>query len=168
MINITYIDDLLIASKVTGYKNVPAGEISFQVDLTKTQTKGTLRDVIVNDLPNIILSETASRRWGTRELQRFRGIGQVADEAFTKSDWMDGQLVMISDDYFSFSWMPLSHQIFFGRPSPSLALKMLKDKELHHAPLERSKEHVLRCFDATLEMMEECPISIIVDECCFE
>jgi hypothetical protein len=168
LINITYADEILIARKVTGDKNVPVDEISFQVDLSPRPKKGSLKKFMTETLPNLILSETASLRWGTRQLQRFNGIGQVADDFFSKSEWMDGQLVLISEDYFSFSWIPLSHQIFFGRPSPAIALKMLKDKEMHHSPLKSSKEHVHRCFDVTVEMIEECPTSIILDECCFE
>ena len=34
MINVTYVGDTLIAFKVTGDKNVPRGEITFQADLT--------------------------------------------------------------------------------------------------------------------------------------
>ena len=34
MINVTYVGDLLIAYKVTGDKNVPRGEITFQADLS--------------------------------------------------------------------------------------------------------------------------------------
>ena len=34
MVNITYVGDTLIARKVTGDENVPAGEISFQADLS--------------------------------------------------------------------------------------------------------------------------------------
>jgi hypothetical protein len=168
LINITYSDEVLIAKKVTGSRNVPADEISFQVDLSPRPNKGSLSNFMKETLPNIVLSEAASLRWGTRELQRFNGIGQVSDETFSKREWMDGQLVLINEDYFSFSWVPLSHQIFFGRPSPAMALKMLKDKEMHHSPLKSSKEHVHRCFDVTLEMIEECPTSIILDECCFE
>ena len=41
---------------------------------------------------------------------------------------MQGQLVVIGEgDYFSFAWVPLEHQIFFGRPSPELTLKMLRE-----------------------------------------
>lgn len=41
---------------------------------------------------------------------------------------MEGQLVVIGGgDYFSFAWVPLEHQIFFGRPSPELTLKMLRE-----------------------------------------
>ena len=39
MINVTYHGDLLIAYKVTGDKNVPRGEITFQVDLNPLRKK---------------------------------------------------------------------------------------------------------------------------------
>jgi hypothetical protein len=41
---------------------------------------------------------------------------------------MEGQLVVIGQGkYFSFAWVPLEHQIFFGRPSPELTIKMLRE-----------------------------------------
>jgi len=41
---------------------------------------------------------------------------------------MDGQLVVTGKgDYFSFTWVPLEHKIFFGRPSPEFTLKMLRE-----------------------------------------
>jgi len=33
-------------------------------------------------------------------------------------------------EYFSFAWIPLGHQIFFGRPSAELTLRMLKQSKL--------------------------------------
>lgn len=42
--------------------------------------------------------------------------------------FLEGQLVVIGEgEYFSFAWLPLEHQIFFGRPSPELTLKMLRE-----------------------------------------
>jgi hypothetical protein len=156
LINITYSDEVLIAKKVTGSRNVPADEISFQVDLSPRPNKGSLSNFMKETLPNIVLSEAASLRWGTRESDRFLMKPFQNVNGWTVS-WCS--LMKITS---------ASHQIFFGRPSPAMALKMLKDKEMHHSPLKSSKEHVHRCFDVTLEMIEECPTSIILDECCFE
>ena len=73
-------------------------------------------------LDNIVLSNEATRRWGTSQITRYLSLGQVAEEGFVNNQWVDGQLIVIN---FSFSWMPLNYQIFFGRPSPELSLKML-------------------------------------------
>ena len=51
----------------------------------------------------------------------------MAEPGFTNNQWMDGQLIIIGEEYFSFAWVPIENQIFFGRPSAELALKMLQE-----------------------------------------
>lgn len=132
MINITYVGDTLIAFKVTGDKNVPRGEISFQADLSplpksKARAHANTLTSQRNKLDPIKLTEKAAKKWGTQQLPRYRGLGQVAEPGFKNSRWMDGQLIMIGKEYFSFAWVPIEQQIFFGRPSPELSLKMLRE-----------------------------------------
>jgi hypothetical protein len=122
MVNVTYVGDTLIATKVTGDKNVPKGEITFTADL-HPQARG--RD----ELDPIELSDIASKQWGHKHLPRFPGQGQVAAEGFVNQQWMDGQLILVGE-YFSFAWIPIGHQIFFGRPSAELTLKMLKQSKM--------------------------------------
>jgi Cyclin D1 binding domain len=127
MINVTYAGDTLIAFKVTGDKNVPRGEITFQADLTPFGTKSSDRNAKTEHLAPILLTEKAAKKWGTSQLPRYHGRGRVAEEGFQNAQWMEGQLIIIGEEYFSFAWVPIEHQIFFGRPSPELALKMLRD-----------------------------------------
>jgi hypothetical protein len=140
MVNVTYVGDTLIARKVTGDKNVPRGEITFQADLhplrynDNNQIQSDLQQGNEQNesqqpepLEPISLTERAARKWGTRQLPRYAGLGLVAEDNFSNSQWMDGQVIIIGDDYFSFAWIPIEQQIFFGRPSPELALKMLRD-----------------------------------------
>ncbi len=157
MLNVTYIgehENTLVAIKVTGDKNVPKGEISFTADLSP-DAKG--RD----ELEAIELSDVASKQWGHKHLPRFPGQGQVAAEGFINNQWMDGQLILVGE-YFSFAWLPLGHQIFFGRPSAELTLKMLKqskmadygaiDKDSPNAAAEQ-RAFAQRCFDETELML---------------
>lgn len=95
LVNVTYIGDTLIARKVTGDKNVPKGEISFQVDLSPLLFHKNSQNSDENALPPIILSEDASNKWGTKELTRYRGLGQVAEEGFKNNQWMEGQVRLI-------------------------------------------------------------------------
>ena len=105
MINVTYSGDLLIAFKVTGDKNVPRGEISFQSDLSPLRMK-RIGDRQQKDdaLAPIILTENAAKKWGTKQLPRYHGLGHVAEEGFSNSQWMEGQLIVIGEKYFSFAW----------------------------------------------------------------
>uniref|UniRef100_A0A7S3Q5B1 Uncharacterized protein n=1 Tax=Chaetoceros debilis TaxID=122233 RepID=A0A7S3Q5B1_9STRA len=189
LVNITYTGDTLIARKVTDDSTVPAGEITFQADLAPPRHSKSLS----KSLPNIKLSETASKRWGTTELKRFEGLGQVAEEGFVKSQWLEGQMVLINEENFSFAWLPINYQIFFGRPSPELQLKMLEEAEkkkvdvmnnimqqgidtLSFENADVEKDYVVKCFDATRNAIEdgliddysESCIFVEEDACCFE
>jgi hypothetical protein len=175
LINVTYAGDILIATKLTGDKNVPRGEITFQVDLhplrhsnSKKSSSG-ISESNNRALSPIALTEQAARKWGTRKLPRYSGVGQVAEEGFTNKQWMDGQLIIIGDNYFSFAWVPIEQQIFFGRPSPELSLKMLREAGV--SPLripkafpvpptmdespEVQKEFVMRCLEKTHEIEDD-------------
>jgi Cyclin D1 binding domain len=105
----------------------------------------------LSGLEPILLTEKAAKKWGTRQLPRYSGLGQVAEAGYTNRQWLAGQLIIISGataaattsntdspdnraaaatpsgEYFSFAWLPIEQQIFFGRPSPELALQMLRD-----------------------------------------
>lgn len=130
MINVTYVDDALIATKITGDLNVPKGEITFTADLSPKQAFGTTNyEDEQPQLDPIELSDVASKQWGHKHLPRFPGQGQAAEDGFVNSQWMDGQLILVGE-YFSFAWIPLGHQIFFGRPSAELTLKMLKQSKM--------------------------------------
>jgi hypothetical protein len=169
MINVTYAGDTLIAYKVTGDKNVPRGEVTFQADLNPLTS-----DLVVSKgkqeppLNPIMLTDKAAKKWGTSQLPRYHGLGNVAEEDFKNSQWMEGQLIIIGEDYFSFAWVPIEHQIFFGRPSPELALKMLRDggiaalksKSWNEPPSQDDdfdvlKDYAAHCFERTEETIEE-------------
>lgn len=165
MINVTYYGDLLVATKVTGDKNVPRGKVTFQADLNPLHR--TKREH--EKLQPIMLTDKASRKWGTRQLPRYAGKGQVAEENFENNQWLEGQLIIIGDSYFSFAWVPVETQIFFGRPSPELALKMLKAggvlplraSQIFDEPpsieddVQVQKDFVARCFEVTDEHHED-------------
>ena len=185
MINVTYAGDRLVAYKVTGDKNIPRGEITFTADLAPTfppayddinyevgsdQRRHPLpRSSTGGPLEPILLSESSAKKWGTRRLPRFRGHGHVAEPGFINHQFMEGQLVVIGNgDYFSFAWVPLEHQIFFGRPSPELALRMLRegggskltagvglDVPGWDAGVREQAEYAGRCFEVTCDALWE-------------
>ena len=198
MINVTYQGDLLVAYKVTGDKNVPRGEITFQADLDPLH-RGTGADSsgdssstpTVEQLQPISLTEKAAKKWGTSQLPRHRGLGQVAEAGFKKNQSMEGQLIIIGQEYFSFAWVPIEQQIFFGRPSPELALKMLREsgatsiapaKSWEKPPTLDSnvkvlKEYIHSCLEKTAESEDDSlsgdPFSCIwadgeTEECYFQ
>jgi hypothetical protein len=146
MINITYAGDTLIATKVTGDQNVPKGEVTFTVDLSPHihSSRGMLA------LEPIELNAKAARQWGKKFLPRYQGRGQVAAEGFTNAKWLEGQLILVGR-FFSFAWVPIGHQVFFGRPSSTLTLKMLREQR--EDELKRDQMSVMR--EAAHNMLEE-------------
>jgi hypothetical protein len=154
MINVTYVGDTLIATKVTGDKNVPKNEVTFTADLRPSFHHGS-----DHALSPIELSSTASKQWGTKGLMRYPGKGQVAGEGYVNAKFMEGQLIMVGEEYFSFAWVPIGYQIFFGRPSAELTLKMLKKSEeravakgrvaLQNGDVDGMRRYAVKCLEAT-------------------
>ncbi|KAL7553914.1 hypothetical protein ACHAWF_017265 [Thalassiosira exigua] len=147
MINVTYSGDTLIATKVTGDRNVPKGEVSFTADLSPRISSGT-NDLLA--LEPIELNHKAARQWGKRYLPRHVGKGQVASEDFSNAQWMEGQLILVGR-FFSFAWVPIGHQVFFGRPSGELTIKMLREAREE----ELRRDHVAVMRDVAMDMLEE-------------
>mmetsp|Transcript_24779 Transcript_24779/g.53448 ORF Transcript_24779/g.53448 Transcript_24779/m.53448 type:complete len:433 (-) Transcript_24779:130-1428(-) len=164
MINVTYSGDQLIAYKVTGDKNIPRGEISFTANLSPNMDSDIpSSQQQQSKLDPILLSESSAKKWGTKRLPRFPGQGHAAEPGYINHQFMAGQLVVIGEgDYFSFAWVPLEHQIFFGRPSPELTLKMLREGggsaltagvglgvPALDASLKEQTQYVSRCLEVT-------------------
>ena len=120
MINVTYIGDTLIAYKITGHSTVPSGEISFQANLSPFCLHQQ------EELEPIELGDAAAQQWECKYLPRFSGTVKWHHPVYTNRQFVQGQLIMVKD-YFSFAWIPLGHQVFFGRPSAELALKMMQE-----------------------------------------
>jgi hypothetical protein len=168
MINVTYSGDTLVAYKVTGDKNVPRGEISFKADLSPFEPH-VINGKLTEPLQPIALTEKAARKWGSYQLPRYEGLGQVAESGFRNNQWMEGQMIIIGEDYFSFAWVPIEQQIFFGRPSPELALKMLRDSGISTVKVNKVwdrppsmdddvnvlKDYMTSCLERTTETFEE-------------
>jgi hypothetical protein len=142
MINITYADGghTLVATKVTGDENVPRGEVTFTVDLAppRAPTSYSGNDAAAGGpsaapasrggLDPIELDADARRRWGRRYLPRHPGRGRVASADFADPKWMEGQMILVGE-FFSFAWVPIGRQIFFGRPSAELTIRMMREAE---------------------------------------
>jgi Cyclin D1 binding domain len=137
LVNVTYVGDTLIATKVTGDENVEQGEVSFEVDLSPA--KG---------LQPLELSREAAQPWGSRFLPRFAGQGQVS-----KKDWLNGQLILVKN-YFSFVWLPLQQQVFFGRPSADLVLKLMRRAQNNMSPAA-ARRHLDQCWEETEFLQNE-------------
>lgn len=168
MINVTYSGDTLIAHKVTsGTKHVPRGAETFRVDLAPQFAKN--HNLISSGpesrqeqtpqnhevLTPIELGDSAAEQWGCRYLSRFAGQGQVASEGYQDSQWMEGQLILVNE-YFSFAWLPIGHQVFFGRPTPELVLKLMNDETKRESSVSSPARSFLeKCWEETQHIEDE-------------
>lgn len=157
MVNVSYVGDILVAHKVTGQENeqhVPKGEISFQVDLSPKV------DRTLNPLE---LAPEAAEQWGSKYLQRHTGLGQVASTGYVDSQWLEGQMILVNQHYFSFAWMPTGHQVFFGRPSPELTLKLLRGETVPATnkvePMDSDRKYLERCYEETEYLDDDMEVS---------
>lgn len=173
MINVTYVGNTLVAYKVTGDENVPKGEITFKVDLTPIGFKssfssskssqpsansglGDMEGGLVEgekmNVDPLKLNDSAAKQWGVKYLSRFAGSGHIATKGFESSLWVDGQLIQVKD-YFCFVWLPIKHQVFFGRPTAKYILNHLheteKPKEEKSAVASSHIEYLERCMEET-------------------
>ena len=121
----------------------------------------------------IELSNSAASKWGAKKLQRFHGEGSVALEGYKDERNVKGQLVMF-DDYFSFTWVPMKHTVFFSRPSAKLTIDLLRDVVSKEDEVDNMREHISRCFskDAVIDRSyygsSKDSVSISDDEALFE
>lgn len=73
------------------------------------------------------------------------GKGSVALEGYKDEKNVEGQLVMF-DDYFSFTWVPMKYTVFFSRPSAKLTIDLLRDVVSKEDEVDNMREHISRCF----------------------
>lgn len=160
MINVTYHGDVLMAHKVTGTKNVPRGQATFQVDLSpcRTATSASASSGADEVLSPIELGDAAAHQWGCKYLQRFAGQGQVAADNYVDSQWIDGQLILVNE-YFSFAWLPIGHQVFFGRPTPELILKLMKEEGRKGSGDCNDRAFLEKCWEETEHVQDDMEVS---------
>ena len=136
VINITYVDDTLYASKVTGDHNVPRGEKSFTVDLTPCNASALPPIQLLNDRKN-------------GEFNRYPGRGQVSRRGFKDNRYVEGQMILF-EKQFSFVWIPTKHHVLFSRPSPEMTLRLLRNTLSREDELENMRNHINRCYEMDL------------------
>ena len=136
VVNITYVGDEMIATKVTGDANVPRGKTSFTVNVQPCNSTA---------LPPVKL--VSDHRTG--EFRRFPGRGQVSRKGFRDHRYVEGQMILF-ENRFSFVWIPTKHHVLFHRPSSEMTLKLLRNIISKEDEVENMREHVTRCFDMDL------------------
>ncbi len=142
LINVTYVGDTLIATKVTGECQVPKGEVAFKAHLFPNDTD----DENKKRLDPIPLNHSAANKWNIKKLDRYVAEGQIMSNDTQEKEVVDGQLIMF-EGYFSFLYLPTKQHIFFSRPSSQLVIHLMKDVIDIEDELQNMKDHLSRCFE---------------------
>ncbi|XP_076338039.1 F-box only protein 31-like [Tachypleus tridentatus] len=117
------------AVKITGDPNVPAGKVSFQVDLNYWMVLTVSQQHTIGDLEAIIPSSIHGEDVTERPLRqpfrvprnchqryhevpdtcraRYHGLGQVAAHGFANPSFIPGHWIIFNEDFFGFLWLEL-------------------------------------------------------------
>lgn len=118
LIRLRYEGDTLFATKVTGDGHVPAGEITFQADLTTPYHEATICETGNKELVGVrveVVSLSSDGAQQQREVERYQGEGRIAAQGFEHAHFVPGQLFLMDNDVVGFLWLPLGTFVVFSR-----------------------------------------------------
>lgn len=141
MVNVTYVEDTLIATVVvSAYPDslLNPGDTTILVDIGKSLRENLLEPIKIE-------KEAAAVFGGLRSVERFAGYGVNGNDHSPKKRfisysngevklrqnvqsgirWTKGQFLMFGENNFSFSWWPYVRHAYFGRPPPEMVLSLL-------------------------------------------
>eukprot|EP00536_Pseudo-nitzschia_multiseries_P012081 jgi/Psemu1/207634/e_gw1.442.3.1 len=153
LINITYTGNSLemIATKVTGDRNVPRGKRSFTVNVQPCNASALPPVRLERERQSHPGSSSSSSSSSTSsEFYRFPGKGQVSRKGFKDHRFVEGQMVLFDHDKFSFVWIPTKHHVLFTRPDPQTTLRLLRNTLSKEDELANTRDHLAKCFDMDL------------------
>ena len=151
--NITYVGDTLVATKITGDDTVPRGEISFSANLSPPPLNTTEAEAPASSAKSSSssLSSPSTPEHTILESKYgesiFPGLGQLSRPNYRDSEYISGVFIVYDSHRFSFSWVPSEHHVFFVRPSPLETLRLLRDVISDEDEVDNMREHLSRCYD---------------------
>lgn len=112
LVMVTIEDQRIIATKLTGDPNVPAGEVTFDVDLSRpvtddAQPPAEAGNCQARELHLPQAYEARYRNFPPTYRARYHGKGQIASHGFVSPQWTPGHFVLFNDDMFGFLWLEL-------------------------------------------------------------
>lgn len=121
-IRIHYQHEKLYAVKLTGDEHVPAGEVTFQAELSSSvceePSSVDLEPQSDDELVGVgvqMVSVSADGEAQQHEAERFAGEGCVAARGFQHAHFVPGQLFVMEEGVLGFLWMPLGTMVIFRR-----------------------------------------------------
>jgi hypothetical protein len=114
VIRISYDGDMMYATKVTGDTHVPAGEVTFRVDLSSK--KDLSRD---DDDDDEVIVEEIEIQDGeiTRSTQQevFKAEGMIATKGYEHAHFVPGRLLLFGQTTIGFFWVPFAQFVQFDK-----------------------------------------------------
>ncbi|CAB9505951.1 F-box protein 31 [Seminavis robusta] len=149
LVNITYADDTLVATKVTGDDTVPRGEVSFTANLSPPPLNATEESDAASEYTSSSppVSEEHTILQSKYGESIFPGQGQLAKKNFQDAKFISGVFIVYDAHRFSFSWVPTKHHVFFVRPSPHETIRLLRDVLSQEDEVDNMRYHLSRCFE---------------------
>ncbi|XP_073234073.1 F-box only protein 31-like isoform X2 [Porites lutea] len=108
LVMISFTDHKMIGTKITGDPNVPGGEVTFEVDLTKPLPDEAAADS--GEPKRFSLPQGYEARYTdfpSHYKARFHSVGQIASHGFVSPQWTPAHFVLFNDDLFGFLWIEL-------------------------------------------------------------
>jgi len=123
-IRIQYKDEKLYAVKLMGDEHVPAGEVTFQAEVSTSLCNKPSEfddfdeELEADELVGVgvqVMSVSADGETREHEAERFAGEGCVAARGFQHAHFVPGQLFLMEEGMLGFLWMPLGTMVVFKR-----------------------------------------------------
>ena len=142
--NLTYVGDTIVATKVTGDDTVPRGEVSFTANLSPPPINATDAEDEEASPAAAEANTILQTKYGE---SIFPGEGQLAKKEFKDAKFIAGVFIVYDAHRISFSWVSTKHHVFFVRPSPNETIRLLRDVISREDEVDNMRDHLTRCFE---------------------
>ena len=128
---VTYDGSTLRGTKLTGDENVPAGQISFEADLSAQLPRvvGGAGEAHVTERIRAVMESHVP-------VEAYKGRAQIAEKGFKRPQWIDGQLLLFQDGVFGFLFLQVP-----PAARPPCAQHRASQQQLLHHTLQQQPPH---------------------------
>lgn len=113
LIKVHYEGARLVATKLTGDANVPAGQVTFKADLSPQGLLAPAEPPYSHSAEKI--RAVFEKNLGAGNIEAFNGLGQVAMQGFKNARMVPGQLILFPHGIFGFLFLPLGSLLVFDK-----------------------------------------------------
>lgn len=107
IVNVSYTDEEIIATKLLGDPNVPCNKVTFRATLSSENTDAPLDFLLTHITPGEENALNISRM--------YKGRGRIAESNYRNPKWVPGQLLVQQNGNIAFLWEDVHFVICFHR-----------------------------------------------------